>query len=81
MSNEYYMIEKIINRQAHWWIPDHTESTHWNDACRWTTDSSKAKHYDCKSGAEYVMGSDMGKVGCFVTGHIDCTGPDLSEPY
>jgi len=77
MSNEYYMIEKIINGQAHWWIPDHSEKTHWNDPSRWTTDASKAAHYDSVGQAEYVMGCDM--PDCTITGHIDCDGPDLTE--
>ena len=79
VSKEYWMIEKSIDGQAHWWIPDHSESTHWDDPCRWTTDSSKAKHYDCKAAAQYVMGDQM--PCCFVTGHIDCDGPDMALPF
>lgn len=76
MSNEYYMIEKIINGQAHWWIPDHSGATHWDDPCRWTTDSSKARHYETRWAAEYVMGEQM--INCVATAHVDCDGPDLS---
>ncbi len=84
MSVHYWMIEKSINGQAHWWIPDHSESTHWDDPCRWTTDSSKARHYNEEWEAKYVMGGsggDMEKVGCVATGHIDCDGPDLTIPW
>ena len=65
MSNTYWMIEKRIDGAAHWWIPDHSQATHWDDPCRWTTDSSEAKHYDCRSYAEYVMGADM--IECIAT--------------
>jgi len=78
VSDEYWLIEKIIDGAAHWWIPGHLESAHWNDPVRWTTDSSKARHYDSKADAEYVMGGEMVSVGCIATGHIDCSGPDLS---
>ena len=73
MSATYWMIEKRVDGVAHWWIVDHTEATHWNDPCRWTTDSSKARHYDYRHDAEYVMGLDM--VGCIATEHMDMDSP------
>ncbi len=79
MSVLYWMIEKSIDGVAHWWIPDHSESTHWDDPCRWTTDSSKARHYNEKWEAEFVMQPDM--KDCSATGHIDCDGPDLTEVF
>jgi len=77
MSKEYWMIEKIIDGQAHWWISDHSESTHWDDPCRWTTDASKARHYDQEYKATYVLGYDI--PGGRVTSHIDCDGPSKEE--
>lgn len=70
----YWMIEKQINGQAHWWIPVrllpvNIKSTNWDDPCRWTTDASKAVHYNSKEEAEYVMGLDM--PSCKATEHID----------
>ena len=65
----YWMIKKNINGVAHWWIPDHSRATHWDAPCRWTTDSSEARHYDYRSEAEYVIGSDM--IGCIATEHMD----------
>ena len=79
MSEEYYMIEKIIDGRAHWWMSDPTGETHWNDPCRWTTDCTKARRYESEAYALYVMGPELRSVGCMVTGHIDCDGPDLSE--
>ena len=65
----YYMIEKSVDGRAHWWTPDHSGVTHWNDPSRWTTDSSKARHYESSYEAGYVMGRQMPE--CFVTEHID----------
>lgn len=76
MSKEYWMIEKSIDGRAHWWVPDHSQATHWDDSCRWTTDSSKARHYDSSADATYVMGEQM--PNCYVTGHINCDGPDMT---
>ena len=73
--SEYWMIEKSINGVAHWWIRKDGQNEWWDLPHRWTTDSSKARHYESKSDAEWVMGTDM--VGCIATGHIDCLGPDL----
>jgi len=72
----YWMIEKSIDGAAHWWIADHTESTHWDHPSRWTNDSSKASHYETKAEAEYVMGGQMTE--CVATEHLDCTGPSLN---
>lgn len=72
--NTYWMIEQNINGVAHWWIPDHAQTTHWSDPCRWTTEPSKARHYKNQSEAEYVMGSDM--VGCIATEHMDVIWPN-----
>jgi len=65
----YYMIEKSVDGRAHWWTPYRSGVTHWNDPSRWTTDSSKARHYESSYEAGYVMGRQMPE--CFVTEHID----------
>jgi len=67
------MIEKSIDGVAHWWIPDRSRATHWNDPCRWTTDPEQAARYEDKADAEYVMGDQI--EGAYVTEHMDCAPP------
>jgi len=77
MSDPYWMIEKSINGVAHWWIHDPSESTHWDDPSRWTTDASKARQYAAQWEAQYVMGHQM--PDCVATEHIDCDPTDLTD--
>jgi len=69
MSDPYWLIEQIIDGNAHWWMREPNQYTYWGDKPRWTRDSSKARRYKTKADAEFVIGDDM--VGCTATEHLD----------
>ncbi len=73
MSAAYWLIEKQINGQAHWWVRADGQFGYWDEPERWTTDASQARHYESKWEAEYVIGTQM--TGCVATEHIDVDGP------
>ena len=69
MDKTYWMIEKNIDGVAHWWMSRTTYNGSWDSPLRWTTNPHKARHYESKGGADYVIGKEM--IGCFATEHID----------
>ena len=67
-KKSFWMIEKSINGVAHWWMRKAGQIGYWDEPARWTTDPGKAKKYETKVVAEFVMGEDM--VGCIATEHL-----------
>jgi hypothetical protein len=63
-----WMIERIVNGNAHWWSREPDQYTPWDDEDRWTTDPNKARKYRTQKAAEFVMGEEM--KDCVATGHI-----------
>jgi hypothetical protein len=77
MSNSIWMIERIIDGVPHWWIREPGQFSDWYDPKRWTTDPNKARKYNTKSDAEFVignakapMGSKTDMSGCIATEHV-----------
>jgi hypothetical protein len=68
MTNKsFWMIEKHIDGNPYWWIRRDGQNEFWDNPDRWTQDPTKARHYESKAEAEFVLGRDM--VGCVATEH------------
>ena len=73
MNKVYWMIEKNINGQAHWWMSKNGDNGEWDDVRRWTTDPNKARHFDSKADADFAIGSEHNEaflVDCVATEHV-----------
>jgi len=77
MSKPYWMIERIINGQAHWWCSNNGKNGRCDSSLRWTTEAHKARHFTEKFEADLVI--DGGLIDCEATEHVDCNGPDFKE--
>ena len=71
----FWMIEKKIDGNPHWWMRRPNQYGEWNAPDRWTMDPNLAKHYDSKREAEFVMGREMADGGCIATDHAYMESP------
>ena len=67
MKKTWWMIEKHIDGNPHWWVRHPYQNEYWDNPGRWTTDPNLGRKYDTRAEAEYVIGCDM--VGCVATEH------------
>ncbi len=57
MEQKAWMIEKQIDGVPHWWMRRNGENgDDPNNILRWTTDPNKARRYESKAEAEWVIG-------------------------
>jgi len=77
-SDSFWMIEKSIDGVPHWWMRKPGQHGDWDSPERWTTDATKARHFDSKYDALHVIGDANAPIeykyenmiGCIATEHV-----------
>lgn len=73
----YWLIERTIDGVQYWWMGAVGKNSDWMASDRWTIDANKARHYDSKADAKFVMGNQM--PGCVATEHINIADAGARE--